>query len=224
MKPHYTSEVCAMEENKTVLSPEQPRKPDFAARIRRVYADIKPNLFFYVLAAVLAFAGKLFYSLASTRGLLFLLSPVTFLVSAFTGMPFTYDESVGYVNLSTGIVIGKSCAGMNYLILLYTMTVVSFLHYFKKPAGKLLLQVSALAGSWLLCAYATVARIVISISLLSAGDSFPFMKTETAHKIVGIVVYVTILLLYYSIADSIFRRVMKKKDPRYKKEEMQCKQ
>lgn len=224
MKLHYTSEVCAMEENKNIVSPEQPRKPDFIARIRQVYTDIKPNLFFYTLAAVLAFAGKLFYSLASTRELLFLLSPITFLVSAFTGIPFTYDESAGYANLASGIVIGKSCAGMNYLILIYTMTIVSFVHYFSKTSGKILLQGCALAGSWLLCVYATAARIIISIPLLSAGNNFPFLKTDTAHKIVGIVVYVTILLLFYSITDAAFRRIKKKKSPGSKKEEMPCKQ
>lgn len=196
---------------------------DLKGKIQQLYVAVKPDLIFYVLAAVIAFAGKLFYSLAPVRGLLFLLSPVTFLVSTFTGIPFACDESAGYMNLATGIVIGKSCAGMNYLILLYAMTIISFLHYFNKLTEKILFQGCALAGSWLLCVYATAARIIISIPMLSAGDSFPFLKTDTAHKIVGIVVYVTILLLYYSTTDYVFTGVMKKKHSGYGKEKMPCK-
>lgn len=196
---------------------------DFKGKIQRLYSIIKPDIFFYSTVPVLVFIGKLFYSLASAQGLLFLLAPITFLVSAFTGIAFAYDEAVGYVSLQTGIIIGKSCAGMNYLILLYAMTVVSFLHYFNKLTGKILFQGCALAGSWLLCVYATAARIIISIPMLSAGNSLPFLKTDTAHKIVGIVVYVTILLLYYSTADAVFTRVMKKKHPGYGKGEMPCK-
>ncbi len=207
------------------LQPEQPLKSSFTGRIIRYGNVIKPDLFFYGSVPVLAFAGKLFYSLAPVKGLLFLLGPVTFLVSAITGIPFAYDQSAGYVNPVTGIIIGKSCAGMNYLILLYAMTIVSFLHYFQKKSGKILFQCAAMAGSFLLCIYATAARITVSISLISAGSVFPFLKTETAHKIVGTVIYVTILLLYYSCADHFLKRAMKKYQTESgQKEDISCRQ
>jgi exosortase K len=126
---------------------QQPPKSGVSGRMNQLYSAIKPDLFFYGSAAVAAFAGKLFYSLAQVRGLLFLLGPVTFLVSAFTGIPFAYDQTIGYVNPATGIIIGKSCAGMNYLILLHVMTMVSFLRYFQKKSGKILFQCAAAAGT-----------------------------------------------------------------------------
>jgi exosortase K len=204
-------------EDKKPLSPPSTQSPKsgITGRIPQLYRVIKPDLIFYFSAAVLAFAGKLFYSLALMRGLLFLLAPVTFLVSAFTGIPFAYEETIGYVNQNTGIVIGKSCAGMNYLILLYAMTVISFTHYIKTTTGKLMFQGVAIAVSWLLCVYATATRIIISIPLISAGESFPLLKTDTAHKVVGIVVYVTILLIYYNAAEYIFKRFSKRNGPKF---------
>jgi exosortase K len=205
-------------------TPQQSPKSGITSGILNFYAAIKPDLLFYGSATVLAFAGKLFYSLAREEELLFLLGPVTFLVSAFTGIPFAYDPGDGYVNRIAGIVIGKSCAGMNYLILLYAMTVFSFLRYFTKKSEKILFQFAALAGSFLLCIYATAARIIVSIPLISAGDRFPFLKTDIAHKIVGILVYVTILLLYYNVAEYFLKKAAMKKQARYlQKEGKSCK-
>lgn len=214
-----------MREKKSGPVPAEHSAPSaFEGKVLKVYYAVKPDLLFYRLALVFAFAGKLFYSLAGARELLFLLGPVTFLISAFTGMPFTYDETIGYVNHLTGIVIGKSCAGMNYLILLYAMTVISFIKYFKRTSGRLLFQCAALAVSYLLCVYATAARIVISIPLVTAVNGFPFLKSETAHKIIGIVVYSSTLLLYYGITDYFLKKAMKKNSgPSQQQEEASCK-
>lgn len=191
----------------------------------KLFRTIRPDLIFYGSVPVLAFAGKLFYSLSSVRALLFLLAPVTFLVSAFTGIPFEYHEASGFANLYRGIVIGKSCAGMNYLILLYSTTIVSFLHYFKRRIGKLLFMAAALAASYLVCLYVTAARIIISIPLISVGDGLWLLKTDTAHKIVGIVVYLTNLLLYYSTVNYILSRAANKSGPEYAgQEELSCRQ
>lgn len=202
---------------------EQSVKSVLSGGIMKLYSVIKPDLLFYGSVPVLAFTGKLFYSLAQVQGLLFLLRPVTFLVSAFTGIPFAYDPDVGYVNRVNGIIIGKSCAGMNYLILLYAMTMVSFLRYFQKKSGKILFQFGAMAASFLLSIYATSARIIVSISLISAGGSFPFLKTDTVHKIVGIVIYVTILLLYYSAAEYSLKKMKKNQSGNPQKEGKSCK-
>lgn len=200
-------------------------KPHDTDQFVKRFSMIRPDLIYYGLVLVLAFTGKLFYSLSSVRALLFLLAPVTFLVSAFTGIPFEYHESSGFINLYRGIVIGKSCAGMNYLLLLYTTTIVCFLRYFRKRIGKILFMAVALVTSYLVCLYATATRIIVSIPLISAGNGFWFLKTDTAHKIVGIVVYLTILLLYYSAISYILNRAAKRGGPESAgQEEMSCRQ
>lgn len=193
-------------------------KPCDVGRFAKLFSAIRRDLLYYAPIPVLVFAGKLFYSLSSVQSLLFLLAPVTFLVSAFTGIPFEYYEASGYANLYQGIVIGKSCSGMNYLLLLCSTTMICFLHHFKKPGRKFLFMIAALAASYLVCIYATAARIIVSIPLLSAGDGFWFLKTDIAHKIVGIVVYLTIFLLYYSAVSYILNRAAKRSGPEIAKQ------
>lgn len=60
-------------------SPSEQVKSGFIGRILQLYRTIQPDLLFYASVPILTFAGKLYYSLAPVRGLLFLLEPVTFL-------------------------------------------------------------------------------------------------------------------------------------------------
>lgn len=176
--------------------------PDYKARLFTPIAHYLRRLtltdaFLFLITLSVALRLKLFLIVSGPSDLVWILSPTACLVSAFTGLQFFFDPAKGYVNFENAVVIGTSCAGVNYLVIALCMTIFSFVPRFtryKVPAFAVLI----------LAAYAVTVmvnsfRITGGIALLHAARHFPFAGTDAVHEAEGIFVYFSFLVLYYGL-------------------------
>ena len=85
------------------------------------------NGVFYVIALLIAFGLKYHYSRASSEDLAWILRPTAGVVEQISGIHFEKEEGTGYINREHRIIIVPSCAGVNFLIIAFCMTVFSFI-------------------------------------------------------------------------------------------------
>lgn len=149
----------------------------------------------FFLTACITLSLKLFFSLSEPSELTWMLFPATKLVEAFTGISFLYDSESGYRNLDAAIVIGKSCAGINFFIIALCMTVFSFMTSFKRR--KLLIFAVFVVAAYAVTVAVNAFRIIGGIALVNVGDHFRIAITGSIHEAEGIMVYFFFLVLYY---------------------------
>lgn len=162
------------------------------------------DAFLFLVTLSIAVWLKLFLIVSNASDLGWILSPTMYLVKAFTGLQFFFDPAKGYINFENAVVVGTSCAGVNYLVLALCMTIVSFVPRFtrhKLPAFAVLIlaayTVTILVNSF---------RIVVGIALLHTASHFRFKLTDTVHEAQGIFVYFTFLVLYYVSLQALVSR------------------
>jgi len=129
----------------------------------------------------------------------FLVYPTQLAVSFFSGLDFTFISASTYKDVTSGIVIDKSCAGMTFLLISFVVCSIA-LRRFRIRHQIRLLPILFVTG-FFLTVTANVSRILCSIFLENAPMVlFPAFPQHTA---IGIVVYMTFLLSFY-VALSFF--------------------
>ena len=151
---------------------------------------------------------KILLIVSGPEDLTWMLTPVMSAVRAFTGLQFFFDPAKGYVNFENAVVIGTSCAGVNYLIIALCMTVFSSVPRFREhklPAFALLI-LAAYAVTVMVNAF----RIISGIVLLRTANHFSFAMTDAVHEAAGIFVYFSFLALYYVSLQALLSRIGEK--------------
>lgn len=155
----------------------------------------------FFLTACITLSLKLFFSRSEPSELTWMLFPTTKIVEAFTGISFLYDSESGYRNLDAAIVIGKSCAGINYFIITLCMSVFSFMTSFKKR--KLLIFAVFVVAAYAVTVAVNAFRIIGGIALVNIGEHFRVAITDSIHEAEGIMVSFFYLVLYYSAVQAL---------------------
>lgn len=159
--------------------------------------NIKNGLTLGVMA-LLAFGLKKFYQTASVHDLQWILAPTKVVVQGFTGLQFGYDASLGYINQTHQFVIAKSCAGVNFLIIVFCTSVFGFSLKIKTSHWQWLSLPLFLGIAYLFTVLVNAFRIISA--LLLKGIALPQalgVGANQLHAFEGIVVYLAFLLLYY---------------------------
>lgn len=164
--------------------------------------DYFPLAFWLVLLIVL----KLFHREAQTDDLLFLLKPISFLVAQMTGMDFIFVPGQGYLNADSSILIDKSCSGMNYLMILWTTLCFAAGSWQQKPHFKVVLFSFLLPLSYGLAVLANSSRIIQIIFLGKRYPNSVFLHSPMGHEMLGILVYFSLLIVFYLIFQSFNSR------------------
>lgn len=149
---------------------------------------------------------KIFYNSCNNEQLLFVLTPATKIVEVFTGMNFHFDSSSGYVDLSSGIIIGKSCAGLNFLIIVMCMLIFSFLKDFTSVKSKTAAFLLLIVSSYVITVLVNSFRIVSSILILNMALLNDVFGKDTVHKATGVLFYFFFLILSYYMASKFIRK------------------
>ncbi len=148
---------------------------------------------------VAAYLVKRHYSVATADELDWLLGPTAVLVEKASGYRFERHEDLGYLSSELSLLIAPVCAGINYFVIAFLALTFGFVRLFGAPAKKL---------AWVLCsallAYGTTlvvnaARITLSIALRRWSG-------PELHRIEGIVVYLSSLLVLCVTVDSVLGR------------------
>lgn len=161
-----------------------------------------------VVTILTAFLLKAYYSSADAAGLQWILAPVAGIVSLITGTVFTFDPSLGYVNERFQSVIAPVCAGVNFMIIVFCMTVAGGIRGKKYP-------VALLIGGALLLAYASTIvvnsfRICAALYMYEHNLHIGWFTVERLHRLTGIGIYLAALFTVHAIVKMLFNGTVKR--------------
>lgn len=186
--------------------------------IRQLTSDLP----FYLLAALILFGIKYFYSGAGSDELKWILAPTTRWVELLSGIPFLYEQGTGYVNHDLRLLIAPSCSGVQFMLITFATLIFSFLHRIgntvsSKPLHrshpiwkKLLWFALSLVLSYILTILINGLRIIVAIYLpiYFEGNHFlrKLLSPDRLHTTIGIIVYFVSLLTIYQLAEYAFQK------------------
>lgn len=152
----------------------------------------------HACAVAIALGLKAFYSGADTESLLWILGPSAWLAQWLGGIDFTYEQGAGFVSHQHRLIVGPSCAGVNFFVIALLGSYFSF-------AGRRPSAARWLAQSVLIAYSATVLanglRIVVVAHLWNATFYDGVLSHEDMHRLAGASVYYTSLLAVYFVLE-----------------------
>jgi exosortase K len=151
----------------------------------------------YVLAGAVMFGLKSHYSTASADQLRWMLDPVAWLVRHGDGQAYAWEAGIGFVRWDRRITIAPACAGVNYLVMVFGLTVAAFLHRWPTTAGRAAWLLLSSLGAYTLTVVVNTIRILVAIDLYDSQVSWGWLTAERLHLLAGTFVYFTALILYY---------------------------
>lgn len=175
------------------------RKREFSDRINLIGCYGLTILFMWLL--------KFHYSRASAESLCWMLNPVAAMVQLIDGLPYAWHAGIGWVRSDGYITIAPACAGVNFMIMLFGLSCIAFVHRLKHPVHRLAWLASAAAAAYLLAVGANSLRIIISIFLYEHHLSWGWLTAARMHRVVGVAVYFPVLGLYYLLLQRIIDKL-----------------
>lgn len=164
------------------------------------------NIFFYVTSLIVIVIVKIFYVRADNASLMLVIKPITKIVSIFHGSEFIFENSLGFFSDQLGIAINKSCAGVNFLLIIYCMLSFSYIHKFKTLKGKAIYFIAILPISYFLALLINSFRIIVSITMQRLNFLDGWASTEVIHNITGMLIFICFLF----IVNYVFSTILKK--------------
>ena len=156
-------------------------------------------------AMLAAYGLKLHYSRASVEDLSWILVPTAQAVGWLRGEALTLSPSAGWVAPDGSYYIAPACAGVNFMILVLTVSVLGFAHRMRSPGERLAWWLAALSGAYVLTIVVNTARILAAVELYRTGSVFG-LTAEQAHRLLGIVLYLGALWGVFLLLDRLTRR------------------
>lgn len=153
----------------------------------------------WMATAVAAYGLKRHYSRASVEDLAWILEPTARAVGWLRGEWLAPDPA-GWMPADGSYVIAPACAGVNFLILALTVSVLGFSHRLRSPGRRLGWWLGSLLGAWGLTIAVNTARILAAVELYRLGP-IAGLTPEQAHRFLGIVVYLGALWVLYGALD-----------------------
>jgi len=159
------------------------------------------------LAAILFLAAvsKFYYSAASANELRWILAPTAWLVSLITGMGFQFEPYGGYLSLDRTFLIAPACSGVNFLIISFLVLTLGKLWRNRPHAFRWKFLPAALAVSYIATLLSNAVRISASILLRPITSDLTWIDPAEAHRIEGIVIYFSFLLLLFIVSERMDR-------------------
>jgi len=171
------------------------------------------NLVLLSIFLIFAVFLKIYYIYADNSSLRWILFPTTIIVSLFSGIHFYFIDNVGYTSFNGFYVINKTCAGLNFLIIIFTLSIVLIFRIREKVINNLFIFLTLLLSCFVLTIIANSSRIYSSIFIEMIKHQLPFLKSSKNwfHEAMGIVIFFSYLLLYYFIIKRVKKWMEQKK-------------
>ena len=160
----------------------------------------------YGAGFLVALSLKLFYSRAGADELSWILAPTSLLAELLTGDHFQREPRAGWISHSGRMILGPSCAGVNFLIIAFSAFFFSFVGRLKSPAGRGLWLLTSLGGAYVLTLATNTLRIIAAIRLHEMDIYGGLLTPQRVHRAEGTVVYCIALLLGYLFAERALAR------------------
>jgi exosortase K len=147
----------------------------------------------------LAYVLKAFYSRAGAGELLWILAPSAWMARFVGGIDLVYEQGAGFISHAHHMVVGPSCAGVNFLIICFLCLYFSFAKHFPNKPRWLAYSLPISFGATIA---ANSLRIFVSAHLWSADIYGQSITPEQMHRLAGTVIYYASLLALYFAIDS----------------------
>jgi exosortase K len=144
---------------------------------------------FYILVLFIAFGLKYHYSQAGSVDLVWILEPTARLVEHISGIEFESEVDTGFISREYRIIIAPSCAGINFLIIVFCMAMFSGIHVIRHSGSKLLWLIASLVCAYILTVAVNTLRIIASIYAYNADIYFGWITPARIHRLEGVVIY-----------------------------------
>ncbi|MGD9209795.1 MAG: exosortase K, partial [Desulfobacteraceae bacterium] len=138
---------------------------------------------FYGMVTAIMWGLKQHYSNAVADDLMWILNPVAAIVEAVDGLAYTWQVGVGWVRSDGFIIIAKSCAGVNFMIMLFGLSTIAFLHRLKDLRWQLLWLIVVMLAAYAISIGINSLRIMISIILYENHWSWQWFTPERLHRV-----------------------------------------
>jgi exosortase K len=152
-------------------------------------------------AVAAAYGLKLHYSRASAEDLAWILGPTARAVGWLRGETLTASP-VGWVAPEGSYFIAPACAGVNFMILALTVSVLGFAHRLRSPGRRLSWWLASLSGAYVLTIAVNTVRILAAVELYRLGP-VAGLTPEQAHRLLGTVLYLGALWGLFGILDRL---------------------
>jgi exosortase K len=157
-----------------------------------------------LLALVGAYALKLAYSQAGAAQLEWVLAPSCWLASRLGGLRLIAESGAGWISHDPRMVVGPACAGVNFLIVAWLALYFGCHEAGRAPRRKLAWLFGSLAVAYLATVATNGVRIVLAARLFAADFYAGWTDREGAHRLLGVVLYCTVLPLLCAAAQASF--------------------
>ena len=148
-----------------------------------------------------AYALKAVFSRASADDLGWILAPTARLVGALRGERLVAGPA-GWGPPDGSYLIAPACAGVNFMILAFVVSVLGFSHSFRTPRGRLFFGLGALGGAWAITLGVNTVRILAAIELYRREPPAGW-TAEELHRLLGVVVYLGALSGLFAALDRL---------------------
>lgn len=150
-----------------------------------------------------AYGLKLGYSRAGVPDLGWILAPTAKLVGALRGERLA-PCAAGWAPPDGSYVIAPACAGVNFLILAFVVSVLGFSYRFRSSRGRFLFWLVVLGGAWMLTLGVNTVRILAAVELYRREPPFGWTP-EQLHRLLGVFVYLGALWGLFAALDRFTR-------------------
>lgn len=156
-------------------------------------------------AVLAAYALKLHYSRASAEDLAWILAPTARAVGWLRGETLTLSPGAGWVAPDGSYVIAPACAGVNFMILVLTVSVLGFAHRLRSPESQLSWWLASLCGAYVLTIAVNTLRILAAVELYRL-DLPVWLTPEQGHRLLGTALYLGALWGVFGVLDGLTAR------------------
>jgi exosortase K len=163
------------------------------------------NIILCLTTLSIAWALKYHYSIANAEHLKWILAPTAALVESITGHPFYFETSSGYINHELQIIIAPACAGVNFLIAAFGISVFCGIFTLSGFQKKCFWLITCAAGVYLATISVNAFRIWISIATIAADIHAGWFTPQRVHRMSGILIYFFFLSIFYHIIQKIIQ-------------------
>jgi exosortase K len=160
-----------------------------------------------VTAGIIVFIMKYLHARAATEDLLFVLFPTSTAVAIFQNTPYHFVGGKGFVFNDLAIVIDKSCAGGNFLMLCVSVLTLAAVMHLKKEKLTWLVLPACLAIAWILAIITNVIRINTAIILLKFDNRWPWVASHWFHEMQGSIIYLSFLIIVFYASSFLIKKI-----------------
>lgn len=155
------------------------------------------NIIYYIIIFSCVIIVKIIYANATNDMLVFILKPLSSIISLVTGSNFSYSENIGFYFENLNISIDKSCSGINFWLISFVVFSILILNVFKSHIQKIVSILFVIIATFTLTLFANTSRILTSI-FISKQTTFDY---PWLHQAEGIFIYLSLLILVYIITN-----------------------